>query len=124
MEEAAELGPSLFPRLISICLIILSLVLITVAILRKETGNQEPKPRRGLRLPLLIFTMTIGYVILLYVAGFFISTSVFFLSVALTLKARLKPTILFTGCLTLAAYLVFRILLKVPLPIGVIFGGL
>ena len=63
----------------------------------------------------------IGYMLLMYVAGFYIASIVYLVGTMLFLRVPLRHLVATAGVLALMIYLVFTVFLKVPLPIGLLF---
>lgn len=69
-----------------------------------------------------ILCACILYIMLLYIAGFYISSLVFMLAVMLGLKVKPLPMLVTIVVLGGLVYSVFTLFLKVPLPVGVLFN--
>lgn len=69
-----------------------------------------------------VFACIIGYLALMYVAGYYLSTAVFMISTMLFL--RVKPLHILISVIVIAAMVaaVFSTFLHVPLPTGILFG--
>lgn len=63
----------------------------------------------------------IGYMVLMYVAGFYIASVTYLVGTLLFLRVPLRHLILTVGVMALMIYVVFTLFLKVPLPVGLLF---
>lgn len=122
---AHGLDPSLFPKLIAAAILVLSGLLLITS-LKDKDGDGEPGGLawNKLRLPLVLTIMTIAYAKLLDYVGFLSDTSVFLFAAMVTLGINFRTALLLSVGLTAIVYLVFRVLLHVPLPRGVLLGGI
>jgi len=112
-------GPDLFPRILSILMIILAVGLIVNAFLGKSLKQEDRIDPRGFLRVLLSIGICIGYLLLINVAGFATSTFLF-LFVLMTLLKQ-KKIILRIGAslaVSLIVWAIFRYFLVIPLPEG------
>jgi len=137
---STRLGAKTFPTMISVLLIIFAVSNIIKAILKKEVCvntsiNRDVEEKKN-ELPhetalgafvyryriFIVILVSFVYYFLLYSVGFIISTLIFIPVMLLVLEYR-KP--LMIGIVTIAStafmILSFQILLRVPLPVGIIF---
>ena len=120
-------GPGLMPRLLGIVFVFLSASLLITNWLGRRSGP-PPSPAhedqsRKLRTPLQVVVILIFYVAALQPFGFALSTflALFFTARFMGLEGWKKPIILSFGTVALA-YLLFVLILDVPLPVGAIWG--
>ena len=109
------LAASTYPRLILVCIIILSCLLI----IRPATGEQGISiiTARGFAVILL----SAGYILLLESLGFFLLTPVFLFLVPLVVGYRNHVANAASAVLVTAAlYAVFVLVLNIPLPTGLL----
>ena len=109
------LAASTYPRLILVCIIILSCLLI----IRPVTGEQGISiiSAKGFAVILL----TAGYILLLESLGFFVLTPVFLFLIPLVVGYRHHVTNAASAVLVTAAlYAVFVLVLNIPLPTGLL----
>ena len=109
------LAASTYPRLILVCIIILSCLLI----IRPVTGEQGISiiSAKGFAVILL----TAGYILLLESLGFFVLTPVFLFLVPLVVGYRHHVANAASAVLVTAAlYAVFVLVLNIPLPAGLL----
>jgi putative tricarboxylic transport membrane protein len=129
--EGDAVGPSFFPLLLMTMGIGFSLILFIKPQKsdseRKmpgavDVGEQTFLERIDDLVPLL---MLLAYVALLFPLGFVLST---FIYGTLSLKLLLQPTwrgaVVTSTVLTASVYVVFKIFLEVPLPVGLLFEGI
>ncbi len=111
-----EAGPSAIPHLWIIALIVLSIFLIIQAL----TGKMEPDPKNGRLDKLALFVgATIGYLLVMQIVGYYISTFLFLVAVMYFLSYRKYITMVaVSGGWLLFAYVVFQRMLYIPLPQG------
>ena len=112
-------NPAYYPNLLLATLAALSLLLIVTALIRKE------KPAFGINVPVLrnvglIFGMIFVYILALQYLGFIVSTLTFIIAGVLVYGGGLKSAILTGVPVTAGVYLVFHVLLKVPMPQGLL----
>ena len=113
-------GSGFFTLICGAGIFILSTVLVGKAFLQ----GAESKPlwsKGGWIKSALGYAVVVGYVILLQTLGFILSTVVFLLVWQLMVEhCKLKQIVSVTALGTLAMYVVFEVLLRVPLPDGVL----
>lgn len=63
----------------------------------------------------------IGYMALMYVAGFYIASVAYLVGTLLFLRVPMRHLVLTVGVMALMIYAVFTLFLKVPLPVGLLF---
>lgn len=121
-------GPGLMPRLLGIAFVFLSTSMLVTNWLGRRSGP-PPSPAHKeqslkLKTPLQVTVILIFYVAALQPLGFALSTflAIFFSARFMGLEGWGKPVILSVGTVGLA-YLLFVVLLDVPLPVGAIWGG-
>ncbi len=68
-----------------------------------------------------VLTVGIIYIALINIIGYFVSTSIFMLSLLILLKNSKKTSIIVTIVFAVFLYLVFKMFLGVPLPSGKLF---
>ena len=108
-----------FPSLIAICTIICALCLIVLAILRraKEPGREiDLKKHKNV---VILMALVIAYGLLMPVLGYIFSSLLGFAAISIFLGYRKPVTIIISDVIVTAAiFVVFKFLLKVPLPTG------
>ena len=113
-------GSGFFTLICGVGIFILSTVLVGKAFLQ----GVESKPmwsKGGWIKSALGYAVVVGYVVLLPTLGFIISTVVFLLVWQLVVEhCKLKQIISVTALGTMAMYVIFEVLLRVPLPDGVL----
>ena len=111
-------APAVYPRFLLFLIVILGGILIVRGARQikaaKSLNNEIPRPNFGK--PLIIILGLLGYFILLYIFGFVVATFIFLIGAYHTFGGSLKEGVLFSILLTGGEYLVFGLLLKVPLP--------
>lgn len=118
---------AIFPRAFIVITAILAVVLLIQAIY-KEKKNMPLKageaaqytPAQRYRLFLAV-TITIFYLVIIPVLGYFVTTAVYmFVLMTLLKKDKLVTHVIVTVCTTLVLYGVFGVLLKIWLPRGIL----
>lgn len=113
-----EVSAAVIPRLWIAC-IIACCVFLAARILRK---TEDPDPAvRDLSLPFKFMGLTIAYLVLIVLSGYFIA-SVIFIAVAMTLLSYRRRLVILSisGGWLAFSYLVFYRVLFVPLPRGLL----
>ncbi|HET7876302.1 MAG TPA: tripartite tricarboxylate transporter TctB family protein [Methylomirabilota bacterium] len=120
-------GPALFPQVLAALMVLFggSLVVSSVAALRAgraaETPPALPVGRRGVVNALLVFAAIIVFMAAAPALGFLLTTAVLLGGLMWWLGApRLRAGLAAVG-LTLFVYLIFGKLLRVPLPLGLVW---
>ncbi len=114
-----------------IYLLILFAILIILSGVKKSIANVPDERKEDdkksvtwqqMKTPFFILLITVGYIVLISILGFFISTILFLTSVLLTLKVKGIKGYLLTVIGTSAfLYILFVKLLNVSLPQGIFF---
>ncbi|MEL7568696.1 MAG: tripartite tricarboxylate transporter TctB family protein [Dehalobacterium sp.] len=111
-----DVGSAAFPKLITITILFLSIILIIQGIRGYNTNLHKIIIKRQYRVIISIVTLVI-YVILMPVLGYYISTFIFMiLMLILAGEWKVKNVVLITIGFLLFSKLGFEILLNVPLP--------
>jgi uncharacterized protein YqgC (DUF456 family) len=121
-EETARI----FPRVVIVVMIILSALLLLQGLWVKEQGQKKGSPFPWGRFFLLL-GIIIGYFVFMQPVGFYVSAFLFFLIVSFLLgrsdltlaksASRILQSAVFTGVL----FVLFKVLLKVQTPTGLLF---
>jgi putative tricarboxylic transport membrane protein len=122
-------GPALFPKLWSIFIAALSVLLYGQSRLRekkeqKTTAQQEPSSRSGEKKVYLTLIAAIAYIALIQPIGFVITTFLFSAATITLLggekiKKKVHIVVLVSAAATMITYLLFAQLLNVFLPSGI-----
>lgn len=111
-------GASTFPKVIFIVAIILSCALFISSFLLDY--KIEKKNIKFSRI-FYVVILSIIYFILIPLVGYFIVTPIYIFLVVFMLKyKKVSVLIFYPSCFTLFLYLVFKVCLKVPLPMGIL----
>jgi hypothetical protein len=121
-EETARI----FPRVVIVVMIVLSALLLLQGFLVKGQGQKKGKPFPWGRFFLLL-GIIIGYFVFMQSVGFYVSAFLFFVVVSFLLgrsdltpakgASRIFQSVAFTGVL----FVLFKVLLKVQTPTGLLF---
>jgi putative tricarboxylic transport membrane protein len=111
-------GPGFLPFGLAIVLILLSLLLISIN--RKKPKSPVPFwPHRTWFRPLLGVVILVFYALVIGKLGFLITTFIFLLIwMGVIERLRWRTLISISIGTTVALYLIFRLFLEVPLPLG------
>ena len=120
---AEGMGPGFMPGILIVTLVILSIILIIDALVRRKkkdrpSGTITSVLGPNLKNPGILILIVSIYLFSLNTLGFLIATPAFILLTMVTTGASLKSGILMGICLTGLVYVVFALALKVPLPVG------
>ncbi|NLV89355.1 MAG: tripartite tricarboxylate transporter TctB family protein [Tissierellia bacterium] len=110
----------LYPIFVTTVLLILTLIHLITTYLKKE--DEESNAFKGLEIKQLLFVIATSglYVVLINIAGYVTSTVLYVLSTLFGLKVSKKASALISIGFSICIYVLFKILLKVPLPKGFI----
>ncbi|NMB27477.1 MAG: tripartite tricarboxylate transporter TctB family protein [Tissierellia bacterium] len=111
---------SLYPLFVTTLFLILSLILLFKTYFNKEDG--EETTFKGIELKQLLFVIvTCGlYVILINITGYVLATILYVLITLIGLRVDKRNSIFISIGFCLFVYVVFKVLLNVPLPKGII----
>jgi len=112
------LGPSAFPQLLAALLAVTALVLL----FRPGPGVDWPRGVALLRQVVAVGVL-LAYAFVLEPLGFIPATAVAIAVVALQLGARYGQAALLGGVISVLLFVLFDLLLGLPLPAGALFGG-
>ena len=122
-DNVLLLGPSFFPRILAVLMLVMSTTLIITALLGKSARTAEKLDIRdpGIQRSIITLVVTVIYLLLLKHIGFIINTIVYlmFLMYLLKLRNYLKMVLVSVG-VTIAVYYVFRVALNITLPLGIL----
>lgn len=112
-----------FPQRIALLLVVLSSMLLVSAFFSRKTGSMSSGKGSYRNVSLLVGSIAL-YALILDKIGYAVSTVGLMLTVMYAFGYRSgKKAFLVSVCSVLAAFIVFRLLLGVPLPLGVFTEG-
>lgn len=120
-----ELGPGFWPKILSVAMIILSVILIVQSLMSKQPAASEAVPfdvkSEGFRRVAKISALMVLFGVVIYAAGIYVGMLVM-LPLCMFLHGERDKRILFglTAAMIVFIYLTFGIGLKVPLPEGLL----
>ncbi len=128
------LGPAFYPRLLAVVLAGLACLVAGAALVPQPAAGRPPAPGAFRRSPLraaALVGILVAYRLLLPVVGFPLATFAVLVAVMLFLapadrRARPAALGLMAACAALATagvFLLFTRVVKVPIPMGTLFGG-
>ncbi len=121
------LNPGFYPQMLAVILAVLSIILIITTFLKKTDVKDEPmfKDRKSTILFIITVALLLLYPFILANIGFAVATFIFITSLTFTLsedrKKKIPINLLVSLGTTTIIYLVFRVVLKIPFPTGVLF---
>lgn len=123
--EVQNAGPSFFPRVLSILLALLSVAIIYEGLKNKEEVSYKMSKTEWIKF-LSIIILLVVYYFTMNIIGYFTTTFVLSFVIALIIFGSIHKKILIyctvnSGIICLTIYLVFRMMLKAPLPYGLLF---
>lgn len=125
--EGGHPGPSLFPRILAALMVGFgtSLAAPAVLALRKKPSNATQAPPglgpRGVVNALLVFTAIVVFMLVSPVLGFLLTTAAILLGLMSWLGTPVLRAALAAVGLTLFVYVIFGKVLRVPLPLGLLW---
>ena len=118
-------GPGFYPLILVGLILALCLVLLLQTIFSKKVEEEQVKSMdwATLRKPALFLGIMILFTVLLKVVGLWLDIFIFLFCAMTVMELPPKKAILPATITSTVVYLIFAVLLKVPFPAGVIFGG-
>lgn len=113
-----------FPKVIALILTVLNTILLVQAFVKREKVKQKKERERILPIR-TIFTaiLTIAYILLVNIVGFILLTPIYIFIISSELGYRNKAiSIIVALATTFTIYLVFKVVLGVPVPSGFLFS--
>ena len=120
--RGSGLSPKFFPQLIVIFILFLT-TFVLIGTIRDTKRESIDFTINKLTLPLILIAMITVYVILIQPLGILIDTIVFLFLSMIILKTNKKIALLLSVFVTAIVYLIFKLILHIPLPQGMLFGG-
>ena len=118
--KGMEGDSGLFPKILSGFIFVLTCVELGV-VLTNRTKESKKKEERSPRKLLFIIVLSILYVVLIKPLGFVVSTFLFLTGSMILLEVKNKKIAISVPFITVALiYVVFKILLKVQIPVGIL----
>jgi hypothetical protein len=123
-EQTLAFSPKIFPRFVSACLFLMSLLLVIQAVKALRKTKQEPKPTSEKALDKVYLMrlssgLIIGYAYtqILPLTGYIVATPLFIAGIMLVFNEKKWTKIAANSIVTSGLlYVLFRIIFKVPLP--------
>jgi|GEM_PF-4493724 len=123
-DENVIVSPAFFPRMVAILMIIMNLLRIITIIFKQEKveSNQPPLTRTGYKSVLIALASLVGYFGLNYLIGFLLSTIIFVFGLMYLLgNRRFLQSAVFCLAVAFSISAIFKYVLVLPLPQGVLF---
>ncbi|MCX7787421.1 MAG: tripartite tricarboxylate transporter TctB family protein [Spirochaetes bacterium] len=120
---AVSENPALYPQLLALVLCLFGITLVVQGVVRREASKtRKNDEHRGVQRTMFVVCSLVGYAVGIYLFGFILPSLLFMFIVPLQLGASRKTALLVSAPLSIALYVVFFLLFKVPIPHGVLFG--
>ena len=114
-------GPNFFPQLLALALGVCAISLIIRAFQGKSLRQTDHIDRQGFLRMVLAIVICIGYLLLMQVLGFALSTMVFlFVLMTFLQQQGLLKRIISSVAVALAVWAIFRYFLVIPIPTGML----
>jgi len=123
-DNVLLMGPSFFPRILAVFMIVMSISLIVVALMGKSAKNAEKLDIRdpGIQRSIIALVATIIYLFLFKRLGFILDSILYLMFLMYLLKLRnYVQMVLVSVGVSVAVYFIFKVGLSITLPLG-IFG--
>ena len=124
-DQVVRVGPAFFPRLLAAGLGIFSAILLLSACTREhlETHAGFSFKNRGIQRGIISVGATVIYCLFFEYLGFITCTIIYLIFLMLLLKDRQYIQITITSItVTIAVFLIFKVLLNITLPMGTLYG--
>jgi putative tricarboxylic transport membrane protein len=123
LEDGAP-GPALFPQILAVLMVLAGIVVILQG--RRRSGEGVPAPERvrarsGITNALAVFATIIAFMVVAPVLGFLITSAAILFGLMWRLGASVARAALASVGLTLFVYVIFGKVLRVPLPLGLLW---
>ena len=116
-------GPALFPRIVCVGILVCVLIIFIQTLLDKEMSKEKIEIRwADFKRLLVLLCAVVVYAAMLEYLGFLVMNTAFLLFTLKYYKNKWGLAIFSSVLLTASLYVVFKIVLRVPLPFGAIFG--
>ena len=117
-----SLGPTFFPILVSILIILLSALLIASELRKKTSRDSIPFLNASIVFPIIVAVIVLIYVVSMKYLGYIISSIILNVILLIIFKVKKITFIaIFPVMITLIIYAIFKIAFRVPLAEGVFF---
>ena len=118
-------GPNFFPQALASMMFLASVALIIQALRGKALKDLEAMNKQGFIRATVTLVIAIGYVFLMKVIGFYLSTILFLFVVMMYLgQKKLWIRIAVSVLVATAVYSLFQYFLKIPLPEGIFYEAI
>jgi len=120
--SSSGLSPKFFPQLVIIFILFLTSIVL-IGTIRDTKRKTIDFTINKLKLPFMLTVMITIYVILIQPLGILVDTIVFLFLSMIILKTNKSMALFLSVFVTFIVYLIFKILLHIPLPQGILFGA-
>ncbi|MDF2890303.1 MAG: hypothetical protein K0R80_670 [Clostridia bacterium] len=130
-NKAISIGAEFIPELYGSILLFLAVCLIYQGIKAAKDfvpGEAEAGTKKDTKNVLLTFALIIAYVVLMQLMGFVFSSILFLVLMSMLLtptdtKRNYLALVIYSVVLSVGTYYLFRNVMYIPLPVGIIFGA-
>ena len=120
---ALGFGPALFPRLVCGGILLCILIIFIQTLFDKKMNKEKIEIKWGeFKRLFVLLGAGIFYAAMLRYLGFLVMNTIFLLFTLKYYNNGWGVTIFSSALITTALYIVFRVALRVPLPVGTLFG--
>ena len=119
-------GPGFYPLLLIALILFLCAILLLQTIFGKKVATETVKSmdwNTTLKKPTIFLGIMIMFTILLRIVGLWIDVFLFLVSAMLMMELSIKKAVLPAAITATVIYVIFVVMLKVPFPSGILFGG-
>lgn len=119
-------GPAFFPRIIAVCLLLLSLALIVTSLTKPKDAKKENEEIKSIFSKAMFKPIAASIILIIYVLflleflGFTLSSIVLFLGLLIISQTRKKAYYIIAPIFVIGVTLLFRYGFMVQLPVGII----
>jgi hypothetical protein len=120
---SSGLGPAFFPKLVLFCMLILGCAILVSGFLTLKQNITLDLKIVDMGSSVLLLVFTGGYIFLMNFFGFFIATPIFLIGSMIIWRVKWHRALMIGIGLTCVLYVFIKIILRIPLPRPIIFGG-
>ncbi|NLW25318.1 MAG: tripartite tricarboxylate transporter TctB family protein [Clostridia bacterium] len=122
-DNVLLMGPSFFPRILAVLMLIMSIALIVIALMGKSAKTAEKLDIRdpGIQRSIIALVATVIYLLLFKRLGFILDSILYLMFLMYLLKLRnYVQMVLVSIGVSVAVYFIFKVGLSITLPLGIL----
>lgn len=122
-DNVLLMGPSFFPRILAVLMLIMSITLIVIALMGKSAKTAEKLDIRdpGIQRSIIALVATVIYLLLFKRLGFILDSILYLMFLMYLLKLRnYVQMVLVSIGVSVAVYFIFKVGLSITLPLGIL----